>query len=298
SFVHAIPLRDDLGSMEMEIGTKSVLAQSYFNQGLRWTSTFKFDFAAESQQAALEADPSCAMCFWGLALAYGQNLNDAVVMTLEPEFLANEPLAYDAITKAAKLINATDYPASLSKERDTALINAMTLRMSRTLEKYKSLFVDGLPKSLNQAYAEAMTTVAERAVAESWPATDIVRTLAADSLMGLSPWDYWVDPDTQRPNAMAARVLLEAAMTENPENPWAIHLYTHLMEAGSEAGLAVPHAKRLKDLVPGAAHLQHMPSHVEFRTGLWHDASAANMRAIALPDKDASYPDHNMDMLM
>lgn len=43
---------------------------------------------------------------------------------------------------------------------------------------------------------------------------------------------------------------------------------------------------------------QHMPSHVEFRTGQWHEASEANLRAVSLPDSDASYPQHNMDMLM
>lgn len=43
---------------------------------------------------------------------------------------------------------------------------------------------------------------------------------------------------------------------------------------------------------------QHMQSHVEFRTGEWHEASEANLRAVALPGSDAVYPDHNMDMLM
>ncbi len=43
---------------------------------------------------------------------------------------------------------------------------------------------------------------------------------------------------------------------------------------------------------------QHMQSHVEFRIGEWHEASEANIRAVALPDSDATYPDHNMDMLM
>lgn len=43
---------------------------------------------------------------------------------------------------------------------------------------------------------------------------------------------------------------------------------------------------------------QHMQSHVEFRTGQWHEASEANLRAVALPDSDATYADHNMDMLM
>lgn len=41
-----------------------------------------------------------------------------------------------------------------------------------------------------------------------------------------------------------------------------------------------------------------MPSHAEFRTGEWHNASEANFRAVALPASDAVYPDHNMDMLM
>ena len=43
---------------------------------------------------------------------------------------------------------------------------------------------------------------------------------------------------------------------------------------------------------------QHMPSHVMFRTGQWHESSEANLRAVALPDSDASYPEHNMNMLM
>ncbi|CAN0524680.1 unnamed protein product, partial [Scytosiphon promiscuus] len=64
-----------------------------------------------------------------------------------------------------------------------------------------------------------------------------------------------------------ARSLLEDSLARDPDNPWAIHLFTHLMEAGAEAEAAVAPAKRLQLLVPGAPHLQHMQSHVEFRTG-------------------------------
>lgn len=59
-----------------------------------------------------------------------------------------------------------------------------------------------------------------------------------------------------RPNARKARTLLEDAMLLDPDNPWAIHFYTHLMEAGAEAGAAVAPAQRLESLVPGAPHLQ------------------------------------------
>lgn len=58
------------------------------------------------------------------------------------------------------------------------------------------------------------------------------------------------------PNAHEARLLLEDAMVRDPTNPWAIHLYTHLMEAGGEAVAAVAPAQKLQYLVPGAPHLQ------------------------------------------
>ncbi|CAM9616256.1 unnamed protein product [Discosporangium mesarthrocarpum] len=307
----AIPLRNDLGSMSLEIDTTVPDAQSYFDQGLRFTSAFKFDFGADNHRAAIALDPDCAMCYWGLAYALGQNLNDALVMALEPSFLANEPLAYEAINTAAKLASKWGEggststgggqqtpPSLLRRARDTALIEALRLKFVPTEEEFASLFVDGLPRSLNQAYSAAMSLLVKRADLEGWPSRDMVRTFAADSLMNLSPWDYWESPKVMRPNARAARDLLEAAMEENSDNPWPIHLYTHLMEAGDEAALAVPFAKRLQFLVPGAPHLQHMQSHVEFRTGEWHNASEANERAVALPFRDASYPDHNMDMLI
>ncbi|CAB1113928.1 unnamed protein product [Ectocarpus sp. CCAP 1310/34] len=347
-----IPLRNDLGNMSMAIDTSSSLARRYFNQGLRFTSTFKFDYAAESQLAALDEDPACAMCEWGLALAYGQNLNDALVMSLEPWFLANEPLAFQAVQRAKALLLSAESEAERSRggeeggeeeeeeeedagaatsahgsgdeedapdsrrgggesstrpspssstamrRRDLALVSALSLKFVATLEEYESHFVDGLPASLNQAYAEAMADAAARSEEEGWPDHPIVLLLAADAWMNISPWDYWETPSVMRPNARKARTLLEDAMLLDPDNPWAIHFYTHLMEVGAEAGAAVAPAQRLEYLVPGAPHLQHMQSHVEFRTGRWHDASEANLRAVALPDSDASYPDHNMDMLM
>jgi tetratricopeptide (TPR) repeat protein len=49
-------------------------------------------------------------------------------------------------------------------------------------------------------------------------------------------------------------------------------------------------ADLLKDLVPGAGHLVHMPAHIYARVGRWADAAAANVRAI---DADAYYRTQN-----
>lgn len=156
-------------------------------------STFKFDYAAECQREALRLDPSCSMCEWGLGLAYGQNINDALVMALEPEFLSNEPLAYEAVARAQAIL-AAEGAANAGGEspmhaRDTALVSAFALKLVPTVKEYESHFVDGLPAALSLAYAEAMAEAASRSEEEDWPDRAMVLVLTADAWMNLSPWD-------------------------------------------------------------------------------------------------------------
>lgn len=170
-----------------------LVLRRFFNQGLRFTSAFKFNYAVESHIAALQADPNCSMCEWGLSLAYGQNLNDALVLALEPWFLDNEPLAYDAVRRAKTLISAEEGGGDAgggnpSHDRDTALVSALARRYVSTVEEYKSHFEDGLPTSLNLAYAEAMADAAELSAEEGWPDHVMVLVLSADAWMNLSPW--------------------------------------------------------------------------------------------------------------
>lgn len=144
------------------------------------------------------------MCEWGLALAYGQNLNDALVLSLEPWFLDNEPLAFLATRRAQSLLfpleeggdggansgGETPPAASTARSaRDEALVSALSLKYVPTVEEYKSHFVDGLPASLNRAYAEAMADAAVRSEEEGWPDQPLVLVLTADAWMNLSPWD-------------------------------------------------------------------------------------------------------------
>lgn len=133
------------------------------------------------------------MCEWGQAIAYSQNINDATVMELEPGFLANEPLAYEAVARAQKIL--ADEGASGGSEdgpmkaRDVALVSALARKLVATVDEYKSHFVDGLPASLNTAYAKAMAEAAVRSSDEDWPDHPMVLVVAGDAWMNLSPWD-------------------------------------------------------------------------------------------------------------
>ena len=65
----------DLGSQRHPISTRNPEAQRYFDQGLILTFGFNHEAAVRSFEHAARLDPDCAMCFWGIALALGPNIN-------------------------------------------------------------------------------------------------------------------------------------------------------------------------------------------------------------------------------
>ncbi|MFD1693582.1 tetratricopeptide repeat protein [Azotobacter chroococcum] len=71
----AVPLYDNLGTHHYAISTSVPQAQRYFDQGLRLYYAFNHQEAIRAFEEAVRLDPDCAMCYWGIALAYGPNIN-------------------------------------------------------------------------------------------------------------------------------------------------------------------------------------------------------------------------------
>jgi tetratricopeptide (TPR) repeat protein len=248
------PLWDNLGNLTWPVTTKSDSAQRYFNQGLRLAYAFNHAEARRAFRAAQAADPSCAMCYWGEAYVLGPNIN----YPMQPD--AVEP-AFAASAKAQALM-ATASP------KEQALIRALAKRYSPDPTADR--------KPLDTAYADAMTSVAA-----SFGDDDNVQALRAESLMDLSPWDYW-EADAKTPKGRTADLIaaLETVLHRNPNHPGAIHFYIHAVEASTTPERAVPYAARLAALMPGAGHLVHMPAHIYYRIGRFKDSLAANIAAI------------------
>ena len=57
-------LFDGLGTFHRKVTTRSLLAQRYFDQGMRFIWAFNHDEATRSFAKAAEIDPSCASCYW------------------------------------------------------------------------------------------------------------------------------------------------------------------------------------------------------------------------------------------
>lgn len=247
------PLFDDLGNYHHKITTNSRLAQRYFDQGLTLTYGFNHGEAVRSFREAARLDPECAMCYWGVAVALGPNIN-------KPMADEDVPVAWEAVQQARRL-------APKASQREQAYIKALESRYTSQPVKDR--------KKLDLAYANAM-----REVMKSYPDDLDAASLFAEAMMDTMPWDYYMED--RRPKAVTEEVIkaLESVMARNPNHPGANHFYIHAVEASLYPERALPSAARLGSIAPGAGHLVHMPSHIYLRVGRYHDATLVNERAV------------------
>jgi len=248
----SVPLIAGLDHRAFAISSRSAEARAYFRQGFALLYGFNHWEAIRAFRTAQMLDPDCAACFWGEAVALGPNINAG----MDPG--ANEK-ALAAMAQALALRDKAD-------AREQALIDALAVRYRAGMD------VDA------QGYADAMALVAAR-----FPDDQDVATLYAESLMDLSPWDYW-ERDFTMPKAHIRTALdqIEKVLAANPDHYGAIHLYIHLYEASTMATKAEPYADRLAGLAPGAGHLVHMPGHIYFRIGRYLDSLDTNIEAVAV----------------
>jgi tetratricopeptide (TPR) repeat protein len=258
----AVPLFENLGSLHHPITTASPLAQQYFDQGLRLVYGFNFEEAINAFEEAARQDPEAAMPYWGQALALGPNIN-------APMPPAQERRAYDLVQRAKTRL-------AKASPSERALVEALTSRYAAKIPSKR--------ETLDRAYAAAMQAVARR-----FPDDPDAQVLAADALMNVQPWDYWMADG--RPKGAAADIvsLLEGALAKAPDHPGACHFYIHAVEASLQPERAVPCAERLPDLMPGAGHLVHMPAHIFMRVGRYHEAAEQNEQAASV---DHAYLEH------
>jgi tetratricopeptide (TPR) repeat protein len=253
------PLFNDLGTYSVPITTSVPMAQRFFDQGLTLTYGFNHAEAIRSFREAARLDPQCAMCYWAIAFALGPNINMPMVDEAVPE-------AHSAAEKALQL-------SRHASPREQALIRALVNRYAPPPVKDRS--------ALDRAFADAM-----REVMRQFPDDAEAQTLFAESLMDLSPWDYWLPNGDPKPATREMLAALERVLAATPNHPGANHLYIHVVEASVNPDRAVAAADRLGPLAPGAGHLVHMPSHIYIRVGRYHDAAVANIKA---GEADTSY---------
>jgi len=249
----APPLYEGLGTLTQTITTQSPQAQAYFDQGLRLLYAFNHLEAQRSFREATRLDPSCAMCYWGIALTYGANYNS-------PTDADREKGALEAVRKAVALGDRVT-------AREWANIEALTKRHSAEPNASRP--------ALDRAYADAMREVARR-----FPDDLDAVTLAADAMMNLRPWSLWKPDGSPQEGTREIMSLLESVLRADKNHPGALHLYIHAVEASPNPARAEAAADRLSRLMPAAGHVVHMPAHIYWRIGRYADAAESNVKAV------------------
>ena len=260
-----------LGSYGRAVSTSSADAQLWFDRGLVWCYAYNHDESVRCFRRAAELDPDCAMAQWGIGYAAGPNYNKAWEAFDEVDMERTVTEAYAASRRALEL-------AAGAAPVERALIEALRHR-----------YPSPVPKPLedctiwNDDYAAAMRDV----YAEFSDDLDVA-TLFAEALMNRTPWQLWdlrTGEAAAGANTVEAIDVLERALGDMEAagdglHPGLLHMYIHLMEMSPHPERALRAGDQLRDLVPDAGHLRHMPTHIDVLCGLYRDVIVSNERAI------------------
>ncbi len=213
---------------------------------------FWFARALEAFKKVIQADPQCAMAYWGAAMTYNHPFWDAP--TREDESAAW---------------------ALVQKGRQTT---KKTPREEMYLDAVAALYKDagaGSKSERDEAYKNAM-----KAVYEKYP-DDEVKLFYGLSILGTIKEGT---PGFER-QAVAAK-LFEEVYAKKPEHPGALHYLIHVYDDPEHAVDGLKAARAYAKAAAAVPHAQHMPSHIFTRLGYWEESAAANENAWRTSEED------------
>ncbi|MFN0180829.1 MAG: hypothetical protein ACKVZ0_18660 [Gemmatimonadales bacterium] len=225
-------------------------AQPAFRRGMLYLHSFEYGSAATAFQEAQRVDPGFALAYWGEALTHTH-----------------------PIWNEQDLAQARAVLARLGPTPEARLAKASTPREKAYLEAIERLYGAGGKEHRDTLFAEAMSRVAA-----AYPNDDEARAFHALSLMGLSQGVRDV-ATYMRAGAIALELL-----QRQPDHPGAAHYVIHAFDDPVHAAIGLPAARAYSAIAPGAAHAQHMTTHIFLALGMWPDVISQN-RIASGPDR-------------
>ncbi|MCU1219035.1 MAG: hypothetical protein JWN42_232, partial [Candidatus Angelobacter sp.] len=248
----------------------SPAAQSEILKGIAQLHSFQCVAAESAFTEVTQADPRCAVAYWGLAMSCYRPLWDG----------ADEKALNKGRQALAKIQRG--WPVS---KREREYIDAIAI-----------IFNDNrrLGDDRIAAYSGAMADIAKR-----YPDDGEAQSFYALSLLALpSPGD-----DTKIREKVIA--ILNRLSATQPEHPGAVHYIIHAADTPELAPQGLEAARRYAKIAPDSSHALHMPAHIFVRLGLWQESVDSNLAAAAAAAEatehhmgEAQYQFHAMDFLV
>jgi len=217
-------------------------AQAPFIEGVLYLHSFEYGAAVEAFRRAQRLAPDFAMAYWGEAMTCNHP-----VWNERDRACAMAALERLGPTRAAR------------RER------APTARERSYLDAVETLWEDGPKPARDTAYTRAM-----EALAAAYPDDLEAQAFLALSLLGLHQGVRDV------PTYMRAGAIAQEVFRRNPDHPGAAHYIIHAFDDPTHAPLGLHAARAYVGIAPGAAHAQHMTTHIFLSLGMWDDVVRQN----------------------
>jgi tetratricopeptide (TPR) repeat protein len=240
-----------------------------------WTlHSFWYPEALKGFTAVTEAEPGCAMGYWGIAMSHWY-----------PLWFPPSPAALKSGAEAVE--KAVAAGPKTEREKDYIAAIAAFYRDSDKLDH----------QTRAVAYEKAMEQVYLRYPEDREAAVFYGLALNASAL----------PTDKTYANKRKAAEILNKVWAEQPNHPGVVHYLIHSDDSPQFAAAGLDAAICYSKIAPDVPHALHMPSHIFTRLGMWqqsidsnhaaHAAAVAYVRKTLGPESFDSETVHTMDYL-
>jgi len=268
--VYAQHMEHEHGEITFETSC-TMEAQKHFEHGLGMIHHMMYDQALDIFNKAVEADPDCAMAYWGIAMTQ-----------LNPLWA---PPGEQAISKGWEAIKKADQINDIT-EKERSHIAALYTYYETTNKKGYREGIKAWEKSLEEAHKQ------------------LPDDIDAGAFYGLSLLATASPDDETFSQQRKAGALLEELFEKAPQHPGLYHYIIHAYDNPVLAQKGVEFAHGYNKLAPNVPHALHMPSHIFVRIGDWDEAIDWNRRsadaALDQPvgDNTSMHHAHALDYMM
>jgi tetratricopeptide (TPR) repeat protein len=229
-------------------------AQQQFERALAMLHSFFFPETVKAFSAIPQADPACAIAYWGIAISQRPN------PLVGPFDAATLKRGLDAIEQGQSI------GAKTERERD------WLAALKVFYQGYDQIDQDTRTRNYERAMA---------ALAKKYPADVEAQVFHALAL------NETFDHKSMQP-LNEAIAILEPLDKAHPDHPGITHYLIHSYDFAPIATKGLPAADKYARVAPAAPHAQHMPSHIYSMVGQWQSSIASNLASIKVAGEYAA----------
>jgi len=216
-----------------------------FNLAVSLLHSFEYEEAEKAFVQVLDADPECAMAYWGVAMSISHSL----WYQTDNSYLE----------KGSKLLEIANKIPKGEREKDYLdAINIYYKDWNSLGQKERSLLYESKMEKIYKKYDDDTEAAVFYALA--------LRASADNNDRGYV-------------NQKKSGEILEKLFIDQPNHPGIAHYIIHNYDYPELAHLALSTARTYASIAPASSHAQHMPSHIFTRLGLWDESIESNVNS-------------------